>query len=309
MSYGPVIDLLKSYFTIQDRDDPRTIRERVTGKLLTLDRALESTLPALLALLDVPIDDAAWRALDPPQRRQRTLDAVKRLVVREAREQPLLLIFEDLHWIDSETQALLDSLVETLGSARLLLLVSYRPQYRHPWGSKTCYSQVRLGTLSAEPAGEFLDALLGEDSRLAPLKQLLVRRGNPFFLEETGNVVIANGVVGLEIRNVVAGAVGNAVLGNYGDGLDVDIGVGVSGPLELNNILGNAIEGNGFCGMGNFGVVGLAAIDNYWGAATGPGPDPADDVCNTGMGTTTVTPFALDPFPLSAPIKPSGCGC
>jgi len=120
MSYGPVIDLLKSYFTIQDRDDPRTIRERVTGKLLTLDRALESTLPALLALLDVPIDDAAWRALDPPQRRQRTLDAVKRLVVREAREQPLLLIFEDLHWIDSETQALLDSLVETLGSARLL---------------------------------------------------------------------------------------------------------------------------------------------------------------------------------------------
>jgi predicted ATPase len=124
----PVIDLLKGYFKIQDRDDLREIREKVTGKLLTLDRAREPTLPALLALLDVPEDDAAWRALDPGQRRQRTLDAVKRLLLREAREQALLLIFEDLHWIDGETQALLDGLVESLGSARLLLLVNYRSE-------------------------------------------------------------------------------------------------------------------------------------------------------------------------------------
>jgi predicted ATPase len=115
-----VIDLLKGYFKIQDRDDLREMREKVTGKLLALDRALEPTLPALLALLDVPVDDAAWAALDPGQRRQRTLDAVKRLLLREAREQPLLVIFEDLHWIDSESQALLDGLVDSLGSARLL---------------------------------------------------------------------------------------------------------------------------------------------------------------------------------------------
>ena len=86
-SYLPVIDLLKGYFKIQDRDDMREIRERVTGKLLTLDRALEPTLPALLALLDVPVDDASWRALDPASRRQRTLDAVRQLLLREAREQ------------------------------------------------------------------------------------------------------------------------------------------------------------------------------------------------------------------------------
>ena len=189
-SYLPVIDLLKGYFKIQDRDDLREIREKVTGKLLTLDRALEPTLPALLALLDVAVDDAAWRTLDPGQRRQQTLDAVKRLLLREAREQPLLLIFEDLHWIDGETQALLDGLVDSLGSARLLLLVNYRPEYQHAWGSKTSYSQMRLDALPAESAGELLEALLGDDPGLQPLKQLFVKRGNPFFLEETVRTLV-----------------------------------------------------------------------------------------------------------------------
>ena len=126
-SYLPVSDLLKGYFKIQERDDLREIREKLTGKLITLDRTLEPALPAFAALLDVPVDDAEWRTLDLAERRQRTFDAVRRLLLREAREQPLLLIFEDLHWIDGETQAVLDSLVESLGSARVLLLVnSYR---------------------------------------------------------------------------------------------------------------------------------------------------------------------------------------
>jgi class 3 adenylate cyclase/tetratricopeptide (TPR) repeat protein len=189
-SYLPVIDLLKGYFKIQDRDELREIREKVTGKLIALDRSLEPALPALLALLDVPIDDPAWRVLDPGQRRLRTLDAVKRLLLREAREQPLVVIFEDLHWIDGETQALLDGLVDSLGSARLLLLVNYRPEYRHSWASKTAYSQLRLNALPTESAGELLDALLGADPGLAELKQLLVRQGNPFFLEESVRTLV-----------------------------------------------------------------------------------------------------------------------
>src|SRR6266566_4341432 len=130
-SYLPVIDLLKAYFKVHDRETHREIREKVMGKLLTLDRTLEPILPAVLALLDVPVEDAHWQALDPPQRRQRTLDAVKHLLLRESQGQPVLVVFEDLHWIDAETQALLDSLVESLGSARLLLLVNYRPEYEH----------------------------------------------------------------------------------------------------------------------------------------------------------------------------------
>jgi class 3 adenylate cyclase/tetratricopeptide (TPR) repeat protein len=189
-SYLPVIDLLKGYFKIQDRDDLREIREKVTGKLLTLDESLKPALLPLLALLDVPVDDALWQALDPGQRRQRTLDGVKQLLLRQAREQPLLLIFEDLHWIDCETQALLDILVDSLGSARLLLLVNYRPEYQHAWGGKTSYSQMQLDALPAESAGELLEALLGDDPRLARLKRLLVKRGNPFFLEETVRTLV-----------------------------------------------------------------------------------------------------------------------
>jgi AAA ATPase-like protein/adenylate/guanylate cyclase family protein len=194
-SYLPVIDLLRAYFKIQDSDDLREVREKVTGKMLTLDESLRPALPALLALLDVPVDDATWQALDPAQRRQRTLDGVKRLLLREAQEQPLLVISEDLHWIDGETQALLDALVESLGSARVLLLVNYRPQYQHGWGSRTFYEQVRLDALPPESAETLLEALLGDDPSVAPVKRLLVRRGNPFFLEESVRTLVETGVL------------------------------------------------------------------------------------------------------------------
>jgi DNA-binding SARP family transcriptional activator len=188
-SYMPVIDLLKSFFKVQDRAELREIREKVTSGLQALG-VLEPTLPALLALLDAPSDDSAWQALSPGQRRQQILDAVRRVLLRKAREQPLAVILEDLHWIDSETQAVLDTLVDSLASARLLLLVSYRPEYQHTWGSKTSYSQIRLDTLPVASAGELLNALLGDDAGLAPLKQLLVRRGNPAFLEETVRTLV-----------------------------------------------------------------------------------------------------------------------
>ena len=185
--YLPVIELLKAYCRIQERDDPREIRERVAGKLLMLDRALEPLLMPLLALLDVRIADATWDALDPSQRRQRTLEAVKRLLFRESQVQPLLVLFEDLHWIDSETQAFLDSLIESLPTVRLLLLVNYRPEYHHAWGHKTYYLQLRIDPLTPESAEELLRVLLGEDRTLEPLKRVLIERTgeNPFFLEES----------------------------------------------------------------------------------------------------------------------------
>ena len=186
-SFLPLIDLLRTYFQIEPRDDARKIREKVTGKLLSLDRALEPSLPAFLWLLDVPEEDLQWENLEPPQRRQRTLDGVKRLLLRESQVQPVLVQFEDLHWIDAETQALLDSLVESLPAARLLLLVNYRPEYQHSWSGKTYYRQLRIDALPPESADELLESLLGQDPELQPLKRLLIERtgGNPFFLEES----------------------------------------------------------------------------------------------------------------------------
>src|SRR5207245_2096417 len=195
--YFPVIDLLRRYTHIEERDDMRTIRAKVTGQVLTLDATLQETIPALLSLLDALPADSHFRTLDPPQRRQRTLDGLKRVLLRESQVQPLLLVFEDLHWIDTETQALLDSLVESLPIARLLLLVNYRPEYQHGWGSKTSYTQIRLDPLPPASADEFLQALLGDAPSLAPLKPLLIERsgGNPFFLEESVRTLVETGML------------------------------------------------------------------------------------------------------------------
>jgi tetratricopeptide (TPR) repeat protein len=195
--YFPVLDLLKRYCHIEERDDSRTIRAKVTGQVVTLDAALQDTLHALLSLLDALPEDSPFLKLDPPQRRQRTLDALKRVFLRESQEQPLLLVFENLHWIDAETQAVLDSLIESLPTARLLLLVNYRPEYQHGWGSKTYYTQLRLDPLPPVSADEFLQALLGNDASLTPLMPLLITRteGNPFFLEESVRTLVETGVL------------------------------------------------------------------------------------------------------------------
>jgi len=185
-SYLPVVELLKGYFRIDERDTPRGIREKLTGRVLALDRALEPTLPALLALLDGDGSDAKWQDLEPSARRQQTINAVKGLLLREAQVQPLVLLFEDLHWIDSETQAILDGLVEALPAVPILLLVNYRPEYQHRWGGRTSYTQVRLDPLHPAGARELLKSLLGTDPTTDHLKSLLIERteGNPFFLEE-----------------------------------------------------------------------------------------------------------------------------
>jgi predicted ATPase/class 3 adenylate cyclase len=195
--YSPVIDLLKRYSHVEERDDTRTIRAKVTGQVLTLDPAIQDAVPALLSLLDALPEDSPFLQLDPPQRRQRILEALKRVLLRESQVQPLLLVFEDLHWIDAETQALLDNLVESLPTARLLLLVNYRPEYQHGWGSKTYYTQLRLDPLPAASADELLQALLGDDPSLAPLTRLLIGRteGNPFFLEESVRTLVETGVL------------------------------------------------------------------------------------------------------------------
>ena len=195
--YLPIIDLLKDYFRIDDRDDPRRIRERVTGRVLAFDDALRPMLSALLSLLDVDVEDRSWVALDPSERRRQTHDAVIRTLLRESRVQPLCVVLEDLHWMDAESQAVVDSLVGRLPDARILLLVNYRPEYRHGWGASAYHRPGRLEPLKDASATDLLDALLGDDSSLGPLKQLVIERtdGNPFFVEETVRMLVETGLL------------------------------------------------------------------------------------------------------------------
>ena len=199
-AYLPIIDFLNNYFEIEAEDDARKRREKITGKVLTLDRSLEDALPYLFALLDVEETFGTLTQVDAHVRQRRTLEAIKRILLRESLNQPLLIIFEDLHWVDAQTQALLDLLADAIVNARVLLLVNYRPEYSHGWGSKGHYAQLRLDPLGQESAEELLDALVGDDTDLQPLKRLIIEKtqGNPFFLEETVQVLFDEGAL---IRN------------------------------------------------------------------------------------------------------------
>src|SRR5713226_7659892 len=184
--YLPVIELLHGYFGIDASDDGRKRREKVNGRIVTLDPALEDTRPYLFALLGLVEDQDPLTQMDAQMRRRRTLDAIKRILLRESLNQPLMLIFEDLHWIDEETQAFLNLFVEGLANAPVLMLVNYRPEYSHAWGSKTYYTQLRLDPLGKDSADEMLTALVGDAPELAPLKRLVLERteGNPLFVAE-----------------------------------------------------------------------------------------------------------------------------
>jgi len=186
-AYGPVRDLLKRFFEIDDRDDAAARRDRVRVKVSSLDGKLEDVISPMLTVLDALSEDSPFLLLDPLHRKQRILDAITRLLVRQSQARPLLLIFEDLHWIDSETQAVLDRLTESLPAARILLLVNYRPEYRHGWGSRSYYTQLRVDPLAPESADELLRTLLGIGTDAGAVSQLLIERteGNPFFLEES----------------------------------------------------------------------------------------------------------------------------
>src|SRR5215469_493830 len=207
-AYIPVVDLLTRYFDMGAEDEGRKRREKVAGKIAILDRALEDTLPYLYGLLGLIEGEDPLAGMDGPIRRQRTLEALKRVLLRESLNQPLMVIFEDLHWIDDHTQAFLNLLADSIGTAKLLLLVNYRPEYSHQWNSKTYYIQLRLDLLGGESASEMFDALLGVsapaiDDSLSALKRLIIGKseGTPLFIEELLQTLA---VIGSEFRLEIA---------------------------------------------------------------------------------------------------------
>ena len=201
-AYLPVIDLLRNYFDISTSDDERKRREKVTGRVVALDRSLEDTLPYLFSLLGIAQGVDSLAEMNGEIKRRRTLEAIKRILLRESLNQPLMVIFEDLHWIDEQTHELLNLLADSIGVAKFLLLVNYRPEYSHKWNSKTYYTQLRLDPLGRGSAEKMLSALLGDGTDLLPLKRLIIERteGTPFFMEEIVQALFEDGVLQLNGR-------------------------------------------------------------------------------------------------------------
>ncbi|MEZ5833430.1 MAG: AAA family ATPase [Dongiaceae bacterium] len=196
-TYRPVSRLLRSWFGVEEGDHQQEIERKVRIRVDAQYPELRPALPALLSLLDLSVSGTDWPTLSPPQRRRRTLEAIKALLARQCRSKPLVLLFEDLHWIDGETQAVLDTLVDSLGALRILLLVTYRPEYRHGWASKSYFSQLRLLPLAADVTARLLESLLGNDQSLRALRRELGVRTErtPLFIEETVRALVETGAL------------------------------------------------------------------------------------------------------------------
>jgi class 3 adenylate cyclase/tetratricopeptide (TPR) repeat protein len=193
VSYGtvtpflPIVEMLRGCFGLDAADTAEQARDKVASRVLLIDPGLASSLPWLSELLQLGEPEPEGSRIDPSERRRRILDATKRLFIRWSLERPILIMLEDLQWIDPETQAFLDTLVESLTASRIVLLVSYRPGYQHGWAHKSYYQQLHLGPLAATGAATFMGELLGHEPDVEPVKALLLQRtgGNPLFLEES----------------------------------------------------------------------------------------------------------------------------
>jgi class 3 adenylate cyclase/predicted ATPase len=259
-AYLPVLELLYRYFGIEDPDDKSERRAKVETRISALDPALNDTLALLYTLMGLHEGPDPIAQMDPQVKRRRTLDAIKRIILRESLNQPTIIIFEDLHWIDGETQALLDLLADGIANARVLLLVNYRPEYSHAWGNKSYYTQLRLDALGRESAGEMLSTLLGDGVELDPLKRLIIERteGNPFFIEEmvqalfdegalvrNGAVKVARSLVQMRLPPTVQGILASRIdrlPGEQKDLLQTLAVIGRESPLALIRRVASATE-------------------------------------------------------------------
>jgi len=203
--YLPVLELMRDFFNVADTDSPQQTREKVAGKLLLLDRTLEDALPLLFEFLGVPDPDRPAPRMSPEARQRQLFGIIRHIVQARSRKDMVVLILEDLHWIDSGTQVFLDALVETLPGTHALVLANFRPEYHAAWMQAPQYRGVSLQPLTVEDTGEMLRELLGGDASLADLASKIAERtaGNPFFIEEVVRTLAEQGALVGDRKSVV----------------------------------------------------------------------------------------------------------
>jgi class 3 adenylate cyclase len=193
----PVLDLLRDYFEITDTDSRTDAQEKIAGRLLSLDPALEDALPLLLDFLEVP--DAEWppTRLAPEVRMRRIFDVLRRVTQRRSKRETLVLLLEDVHWFDPQSLDFVERLIPSFPGTRTLVLTNFRPEFSAPWAAHSYYRQLPLDPLDSDAVGRLLDGLLGGDASLAPLSKLVVEQtgGNPFFVEEVVRSLVEDGTL------------------------------------------------------------------------------------------------------------------
>ena len=197
MAYLPVLDILRSYFEIKEGDREFVIKKKMEEKILELDETLKDILPPFQELLSLKVDDEAFIKLEPKDKRERTFEAIRDLMIRVSQDTPLVLAVEDLHWIDKTSEDFLDYLIGWLANSRILLILLYRPEYTHQWGSKSYYHKIGLGQLGAESSGKLVQSILEGGEVVPELRELVLGRagGNPLFVEELTHNLIENGSI------------------------------------------------------------------------------------------------------------------
>ena len=185
-SYRPIIELLRSYFELDTLDPASRVSEKIAATIRELDPAITDVVAPILSLLDVLPSDDPFRALDARERHEQVVGALTHVFLAESERQPLVLVLENLQWVDSETRAFLDSLLDQVPTARIVLIVDYRPEYEHDWAGRSGFNHLPIEPLSPPATDQLLRGVLGEHRSLKSLRELLVQRsnGNPFFLEE-----------------------------------------------------------------------------------------------------------------------------
>jgi class 3 adenylate cyclase/tetratricopeptide (TPR) repeat protein len=197
MPYLPILGMLKDFFDIGEADDEATIKEKLVKGLARFQGQLDTLLSPLQELLSLPVDDEAYLALEPAQRRARVFETVRGLLISESQRCPLVLVVEDLHWIDKTSEEFLGSLIDGITNSRMLLILLYRPEYTSPWTSKSCYSTVRVDQLPEKTSSELISSILSEGEVSPEVTELIVTKasGNPLFIEELAHGLLENGSI------------------------------------------------------------------------------------------------------------------
>ena len=197
MGYLPFMDILRSYFEIEEGDREPLIKKKMAEKMAKLDKNLESDLPPFMDLISIKVEDEEFIKLGPQQKKERTFESVRNLLIRVSQEKPLILAVEDLHWIDKTSEEFLNYLIGSLSSTNILLILLYRPEYIHQWGSKSYYLKIGLNQLTIQSSADLVQAILEGGEVNPELRELVLSRtsGNPLYIEELTHSLLENGSI------------------------------------------------------------------------------------------------------------------